>query len=144
MVPIGRGVAARLPALMISSNAQMQQWRSVGTMLVGGARYSIPRTDSTVLSVLRHHGFPIEFDCREGRCQKCTVEVLIDERERISALACQEPASDGLSVILPSFLSKPDAMAAGIPCWCVQISAQERAEEQKGARKRRRTHARNP
>jgi len=74
---------------------------SFSSLTIGGSPYALLREDMTLLQVLRHHAFPVEFECLEGSCKKCSVEVEM-EGERFSVLACQERALTGMRVLLPA------------------------------------------
>jgi len=87
---------------------QLGLCRPASTIAVGGALYALPREDMTLLQVLRHHSFPMDFECMQGSCKKCLVEVELGS-ERAGVLACQEPALDGMRVLLEAV---PDPVAA--------------------------------
>mmetsp|Transcript_30586 Transcript_30586/g.60015 ORF Transcript_30586/g.60015 Transcript_30586/m.60015 type:complete len:232 (+) Transcript_30586:28-723(+) len=79
------------------------------SITVGSTSLPMPREDMTLLQLLRHHAFPMDFECLKGSCKRCTVQVQV-EGEHVSVLACQEQALDGMHVILDN--AAPDVALA--------------------------------
>merc|ERR1712139_468684 len=75
----------------------------------------------------RHHAFPMDFDCLQGSCRKCEVEVSL-EGESANVLACQEQALDGMRVMLDV---APDATVSRLR----EQEAKERAQKQMMSRR---------
>jgi len=89
---------------------------------VGDRSCALPHEGMTVLQVLRHYKYPMEFDCMKGSCKKCQVDVEL-EGERAQILACQEQALAGMHVFLNLV---PDSHAS----WLMEQEARERSQQE--------------
>jgi ferredoxin len=75
--------------------------RTFSSFTVDG-RFSVPFKDGqTFLSAADSAGVVIAADCREGKCGKCEVDILIPDEARVPhrARACVEPAIAGVDVV---------------------------------------------
>lgn len=72
--------------------------RRASAITIGKAQYEVPQEGMTLLRVLRHHALHLDFQCQEGQCRKCEVDVELGG-ERAAVLACQELAVDGMRVV---------------------------------------------
>jgi len=105
--------------------------RTTATIIVSDIKYALPREEMTLLQVLRHHRFPMEFDCQKGSCKKCSIEVEL-EGTRAEVLACQELARDGMQV----FTQRGPDESASLLC---EREAREQAQKQMLARRAKKT-----
>lgn len=100
-------------------------------IFVGKRSCAVPREDMTVLQVLKHHGYPMEYDCQKGVCKMCQLDVEL-EGEQAQILACQEKVVDGMRVLQDMV---PDASVVRMH----ERLAKEKAQQEWRQRRRRAT-----
>lgn len=122
-----------LPIIRLATSAN--RLGSSITVGASAAQYAVPRDGMTVLQVLRHHAFPMDFDCLKGSCKKCELEVAL-EGDRASVLACQEEALNGMHVLLDV---EPDAGVAKLR----EKEAREKAKKEMAMRRSTKTRDRS-